>query len=254
MWLDQMGGNDSFFPADFQQILLGGDALTPAFARRVLTDAIASPNVQVKNVYGPTEGTVFSSYGVLSHKDIKSISRRCRVPIDRLMPHVKMTVSGPTGSSLPRGFVGEIIIWVRPCYLGAETEILTSKQGDCLTLGYANLPQLNAERFLTRNGLRGWRSGDLGRQLPCGRFEILGRIDSMCKVRGGFRVELSEIEGQIASFEQVADCHVSATVIPGAVEKQVVAHVVFQRNPNEDAQAVAEWKQVGYCSFARSLV
>ncbi|CAE6490032.1 unnamed protein product, partial [Rhizoctonia solani] len=226
MWLDQTDATGNFFPPNFQHILLGGDALTPNFAQRVLEATTASPQVQLKNVYGPTEGTIFSSYGVLTHADFDRVSNRCRVPIDRLMPHVEMTVAGPMGDSLPRGFVGEIIIW-----------------GSCLTLGYSNLPELNAAKFLTRGGIRGWRSGDLGRQLPCGGFEILGRTDSMCKVRGGFRVELAEIKAHIATFEQVVDCHVSVDTL-GSADRQIVAHVVFQPGSNQDAQTVADWKQM----------
>ncbi|CAE6443656.1 unnamed protein product [Rhizoctonia solani] len=223
MWLDQTEATGSFFPPGFQQILLGGDALTPSFAQRVFQAAIDSPKVQLKNVYGPTEGTIFSSYGNLTHVDFGPISNRCRVPIDRVMPHVEMTVTGPLGHDLPRGsyFV----------------------QGSCLTLGYSNLPQLNEAKFLERNGIRGWRSGDLGRQLPCGSFEILGRTDSMCKIRGGFRVELAEIQANISSFEQVADCHVSVDTLDSS-DRQVIAHVVFQSGSNQDAQTVADWKQM----------
>ena len=43
---------------------------------------------------------------------------------------------------------------------------------------------------------RVYKSGDLGRYLPDGSIEVLGRIDTQVKVRG-FRVELSEIEGAL---------------------------------------------------------
>ncbi|KAB5588963.1 Non-ribosomal peptide synthetase [Ceratobasidium theobromae] len=227
MWLDQRASRNGFFPADFREVLVGGDALTPEFVRRVMAELVSSPKVQLKNVYGPTEGTIFSSYGVLNHTNMDSITRACRVPIDRLMPHVEMTVCGPTGQSLPRGFVGEIIIW-----------------GSCLTLGYANLPEINKARFLSRKGVRGWRSGDLGRQLACGNFEILGRTDSMCKVRGNFRVELLEIKSQITSFEEVTDCHVSTAITSEDGEKQISAYAVFRHDSNRDVQSVASWKEV----------
>lgn len=116
---------------------------------------------------------------------------------------------------------------------------------------------MNAQRFLIKDGVRGWRSGDLGRHLPNGQFEILGRMDSMCKVRGGFRVELSEIEAQIRSHSDVDDCCVSLIDVPGvgreAAERQIVAHVIFKEKSDQDDHVIDDWKQVRYLPSALLL-
>jgi acyl-coenzyme A synthetase/AMP-(fatty) acid ligase len=101
-----------------------------------------------------------------------------------------------------------------------------------LLLGYNNQPELDREKILVKDGIRGWRSGDLGRHLPSGQFEIFGRMDSMCKVKGGFRVELTEIRTQIRSYPEVKDCVVSLVDGPnlagGIGERHIVAHVAFK--------------------------
>ncbi|KAJ7105162.1 hypothetical protein C8R44DRAFT_987656 [Mycena epipterygia] len=223
MWLDQTAGQPgSFFPDGMRHILIGGDEVSPDCVRRVFGNLSGSPAALVHQVYGPTEGTVFSSYSVLSREELSTVSPSRRSPMDTLMPHAAMTVVDPTGNELPRGFVGEIIIW-----------------GPCLLLEYWNRPELNEQKFLIKDGIRGWRSGDLGRHLPCGKFEIFGRMDSMCKVKGGFRVELGEIDAQIRTHPGVNDCYISA--VGGQTSNSatyIVAHVVFKhrvKRTNSDA-------------------
>ncbi|KAF8596139.1 acetyl-CoA synthetase-like protein [Ceratobasidium sp. AG-I] len=228
MWLDQKAEQPgSFFPDGMRHIILGGDEIKTEFVQRLFGTLTDSPDVLVRQVYGPTEGTILNSYGILTHASVKRLSQRRRVPIDMPMPHSAMTVATPSGNELPRGFVGEIIIW-----------------GPCLLLEYNNLPEINAQRLLVKDGVRGWRSGDLGRHLPSGEYEIFGRMDSMCKVKGGFRVELPEIQAQIQSHPTVDDCHVSlASVASTSGEKQIVAHVVFKEDTRKDLEVIENWKK-----------
>ncbi|CAE6469083.1 unnamed protein product [Rhizoctonia solani] len=214
MWLNQMADHaDSFFPDNLDLISTGGEEVTPEFVLRVFSETAGSPNIQMVQIYGPTEGTVFHSYSVLKHSDIKTIAHRRRVPINVLYPNAAMSVVNAAGNELPRGFVGEIVIW-----------------GSCLMLGYNKLPQLNEEKMLFKDGIRGWRSGDLGRHLPSGEYEVLGRKDSMRKIRGGVRVDLAEIEVQIRSHQGVAECCVSLSDILSVEDQQIVAHVQFHEH------------------------
>lgn len=97
-----------------------------------------------------------------------------------------------------------------------------------MLLEYRNRPELNQQKFLFKDGIRGFRTGDLGRHLPCGKFEIFGRMDTMCKVKGGFRVELGEIETNIRTHPEVHNCHVSSVSGSGN-EAHIVAHIVFRQ-------------------------
>ncbi|KAG9092289.1 hypothetical protein FS749_015859 [Ceratobasidium sp. UAMH 11750] len=220
MWLDQTQDQPlPLFPDGVRHLMVGGEQLTPELAQRVLSQTGGSPNMHLIHPYGPTEGTVFSSYGVLKHTDLRKLVKYRRVPVDTLLPDAAMTVVDATGHELPRGFVGEIIIW-----------------GPCLMLEYLNMPDLNKQKMLVKDGVRGWRSGDLGRHLPSGGFEIFGRMDSMRKVKGGFRVDLGEIETHIHSYTQVLKCCVLLMEIPMEDGQVSQNHIVaFVKLKDEEA-------------------
>ncbi|KAJ7142683.1 hypothetical protein C8R44DRAFT_846569 [Mycena epipterygia] len=226
MWLDQAG--DTFFPDGMFTVSIGGDELRFDCVQRIFDSLSGSPSARVLHAYGPTEGTVFNSYSFLTRRDLNSLARFRRTPIDTLLPYAAMTVVNPAGNELPRGFVGEIVIW-----------------GSCLLLEYWNRPELNQQKFLIKDGIRGWRSGDFGRHLPCGKFEIFGRMDSMCKVKGGFRVELGEIDAQIRAHPEVTDCYVSVLSVAGKTSSNgtdIVAHIVFKHRmkPSSGPTGAAE--------------
>src|SRR6185295_19099816 len=58
-------------------------------------------------------------------------------------------------------------------------------------------------------GERLYRTGDMGRYLPDGNIEFLGREDFQVKVHG-YRIELGEIEAALAEHESVKAVVVSA--------------------------------------------
>ncbi len=75
--------------------------------------------------------------------------------------------------------------------------------GAGLARGYLGRPELTAERFVPApSGARLYRSGDLGRYLPDGDVEYLGRLDHQVKIRG-FRIELGEIEAALTGLPGV---------------------------------------------------
>ncbi|MDR6571338.1 non-ribosomal peptide synthetase, partial [Chitinophaga ginsengisegetis] len=77
---------------------------------------------------------------------------------------------------VPAGITGEI-------YIG----------GRQVAQGYLNRAELTSGRFVRFAGQRVYRTGDIGRWLPDGRIDYLGRQDDQVKVRG-YRIELGEIE------------------------------------------------------------
>jgi len=155
-------------------LLVGGEALTPEAARRVLA---AGPPRRLVNLYGPTETTVFASYYDLTADRLDGVSR---VPIGHPIQHTTLHVVDSELRPVPAGERGELCVG-----------------GPGVALGYLGRPDLTAERFVTTPTAPDagvlYRTGDVVRQATGGELEIFGRLDRQVKIRG-FRVELEEIE------------------------------------------------------------
>ncbi|MCP4154999.1 MAG: amino acid adenylation domain-containing protein, partial [bacterium] len=84
--------------------------------------------------------------------------------------------------------------------------------GAGITRGYLNRPELTAERYIDNPYVPGekmYRTGDMARRMPDGNIEFLGRRDNQVKIRGR-RIELAEIENQLARHKYIKECVVSA--------------------------------------------
>src|SRR3954462_7412806 len=139
------------------------------------------PGRRILNTYGPTETTVTCTMAELQ------VGKP--VTIGRPLPTYRVTLLDEDRQPVPAGEVGEICVG-----------------GPGVARGYVNRPELTADRFIPDPrgipGERVYRTGDLGRFLPNGELEYLGRADSEVKVRG-HRVDLQEIESQLLVHPQV---------------------------------------------------
>ncbi|MFT3774592.1 MAG: non-ribosomal peptide synthetase [Minicystis sp.] len=186
-------------------ILVGGDALDAQTWRTIRR----STRPRVYNVYGPTE---------------------CTVEVTAC--HVQ---SGPAVPTIGRPLPGSEVMVVRSdmtlCDEGETGEICISGRG--VGRGYLKDPVLTAERFvpnpITGSGARAYRTGDLGRWMPDGNLEFLGRSDFQVKIRG-YRIELGEIETILRSHPAVRDVVVVAHE-DGRRDKRLVAYVVARDTP-----------------------
>jgi acyl carrier protein len=109
--------------------------------------------------------------------------------------------------------------------------------GDCLALGYWRRPDLNAERFITHqfepgNPIRLFKTGDLGRYLPNGEIQYIGRIDNQVKING-ILVELGEIEVLLATHPTVRDAVV--VLFDRLGQKRLGAHITVRPGMHPDA-------------------
>ena len=103
--------------------------------------------------------------------------------------------------------------------------------------GYLNNDELTRERFIQNPfsddpNDRLYKTGDLGRWLPDGNIEFIGRADDQVKIRG-FRVEPGEVESQLSKHSLVRSCVVIAREeIPG--DKRLVAYVLLDAGVESD--------------------
>ena len=110
--------------------------------------------------------------------------------------------------------------------MGEEGELYVA--GPTLARGYVGKKELTAERFPTANGVRLYKTGDRARVLPNRELEILGRCDSMVKVRG-YSVELRAIEAAVMSLtDLVSSCVVIVQGEEGE-DKFVICYIVLTK-------------------------
>ena len=140
--------------------------------------------IPIYNLYGPTEASVDVTYYNTSKDDII-------IPIGKPIANTQLYILGESLVLQPIGIIGEL-------YIG----------GDGLARGYLNRPELTSEKFIEnpfQEGERLYKTGDLGRWLPDGNIEFIGRKDSQVKLRG-YRIELGEIEHVLQGYTQVSSC------------------------------------------------
>ncbi|MBL8676017.1 MAG: amino acid adenylation domain-containing protein, partial [Alphaproteobacteria bacterium] len=191
--------DNEFKPLQNLKLLSAGEPLTKQLFEKL------SHLFEIHDLYGPTETTVYvTHHRVKDEVDIHSIGSP--------LFNTQIYILDQSLTQVPIGAIGQIFIG-----------------GDGLARGYINRPGLTAEKFIanpfSKNpGERLYGTGDLGRYLPNGNIEFLGRADQQVKMRG-FRIELGEIENTISSVRGVEQVIVLAREDePG--QKRLVAYVV----------------------------
>ncbi|HEX7333474.1 MAG TPA: amino acid adenylation domain-containing protein [Pyrinomonadaceae bacterium] len=161
-----------------------------------------APSVASINLYGTTETQrAVSFYAQEPAKET--------LPVGRGIDGVQLLVLNVAQGLAGIGELGEI--YFRSPYLAR---------------GYHEDDELTRQRFITNpfTGLqddRLYKSGDVGRYLPDGNVEMLGRMDDQVQIRG-FRVELGEIRASIAAHPAIKDCAILTR------EDRLVAYLVFK--------------------------
>jgi amino acid adenylation domain-containing protein len=199
-----------------ERVVIGGDVFSPDVFRALKHRGFT----KATNVYGLTETTIMaSSHRLEDWRDTGAAS----VPIGRALSDVHLVVLDEHSQVVPPGVVGEISIG-----------------GPGIARGYRGLPELTAERFVADPfgpvpGGRLYLSGDLGRWLPGGVLEFVGRADEQVKIRG-FRVELAEVRAGLAAHPGVTDALV--VVDRTGLEPRLVGYVVATPDAAVTGQSV----------------
>ena len=167
--------------------------------------------IRIYNGYGPTETTIGAT--ITEAGDNSTIGK----PIG----NTGIMILDSKGRMVPFGAIGEIYIY-----------------GTGLGMGYKNLPEETAKRFVTYYGIPMYKTGDLGRLLEDGRIVYHGRNDFQVKIRG-LRIELSEIENCIGSFEGIANVCVQVRKI--GISDHIAAFYSVKENADVDEAALKEY-------------
>lgn len=144
-------------------------------------DVYPEKRCKLVNMYGITETTVHVTYKEVTRLQALKKDKSVGIALNGW----EVSIRDKAGEKLPQGVPGEICV-----------------SGKGVALGYLNQPTLTNEKFVDIDGVRTYRSGDLGRINDKGELEHLGRIDSQVKLRG-FRIECGEISNIISGYKNV---------------------------------------------------
>lgn len=187
-----------------ERILIGGEA----FPAELLPKLQQLPNLQIYNVYGPTEATVWAC--------VKNLTSDNTVTLGNTLANTQAYVLSEADQQLmPLGNVGEL-------YLA----------GECLANGYLFDQEKTDAAFVPnpfKPGALMYKTGDLAAWNTQGELVYHGRNDHQIKLRG-YRIELAEIDTVLNNCPEVAQ---------GAV---VVRHL-SAHNPSLVAFCIAAGQQ-----------
>jgi amino acid adenylation domain-containing protein len=196
--------------SDLRFMMATGEALAAELVDRWL---LAYPEIPIANTYGPTETSDDVTLLVLREPVAE---KRAIVPIGRPLPNISIFMLDRELRPVPVGVPGEI------CIGGIGVGEGYWQQPDKTKAAFvpSPFPQLCDGSI--------YRSGDLGRWLPDGSVEFLGRIDQQVKVRG-FRVEPGEIEAVLTRHPAVQDAAVVA-VYDSAGNNRLLGYFVARKD------------------------
>lgn len=209
--------------ADLKWMMVVGE---PVSVKRVNQWLSIYPSIRIADAYGPTEAADDITQFIID-KPLPENQRT--VPIGKPLANLNLYVLDQQMQLVPIGFPGEICvsgIGVGDGYWKNEAKTKSSFVPNPFPSTTKKLPEGNRD-FI-------YKTGDLGRWLPDGNIEFLGRIDNQVKIRG-FRVELGEIEALLGHHPAVRE---SVVIVreDNSGSNSLVAYVV----PKPEVQVLHE--------------
>ena len=220
--LDMMKMNEGTDLGKIKYLLVAGEPLGSNLVKKFFA---VFKDTKLINAYGPSETTYTTLYQVNDHEGGSNI------PIGKPLPNYQIYILNTDQQQVPLGVIGEICI-----------------SGHGLARGYLNRPELTAAKFITNPFMptkRLYRSGDLGRWLPDGNIQYLGRIDHQVKIRG-FRVELGEIESRLLELAAINEAAVTVRVAQDGAKELCAYFVASAELPPSELRRLLAEKLPGY--------
>ncbi|MFF2175651.1 amino acid adenylation domain-containing protein [Lysinibacillus sp. NPDC058147] len=172
-----------------KRIVVGGEALKSEFVREWWR---RGGHIEIVNVYGPTEATVFVATQLVNELE----DSQSNIPIGKAISNVKLHVLNQ---------------YMNPCPINTPGELYIESEAN-LGRGYLNKPEKTKEAFIQHPYYpekQLYKTGDIVRLTSAGTIEYVGRKDGQIKVRG-YRIEIGEIESHLLEHQ---DIHMVAVVV-----------------------------------------
>jgi len=163
-----------------KQVIIGGENLD--LQKVKVAYSLFGNCCRVINEYGPTEATI----GCIFY-DVPKNEKNKRVPIGKPISNTKILLLDKKQNLVYPGKIGEIYI-----------------AGRGIALGYVGNEKLTDEYFITVNGQKYYKTGDLASLNKDGNYVYLGRNDRQVKINGR-RIELEGIESVIREHIEFKD-------------------------------------------------
>ncbi len=172
-------------------ILLAGELLRGNDIKKFIQ--VFGSRIQLVNLYGPTETTLAKFFYRVNEDDVD----RAIIPVGKPIKNTNALILNNEMLKCRNGSVGEIYI---------RTPFISS--------GYYKEPNMTKEVFLVNPFSDNsqdiiYKTGDLGRILPDGNMEVIGRKDNQVKIRG-FRIEIGEIENRLLNHKAIKEAVIIA--------------------------------------------
>ena len=202
MLVEQVEVRPKALPDSLRLVLMSGDWIPVNLPDRIKA---LSGGIELISLGGATEASIWSIL----------------YPIDQVEAGWK---SIPYGQPMVNQTFHVLDHSLEPCPTWVPGQLYIGGIG--LAKGYWRDKEKTDAQFIShpRTGERLYKTGDLGRYLPSGDIEFLGREDFQVKIQG-YRIELGEIESALAQHATVRDAVVTATG-PRQGDKRLAAYVV----------------------------
>jgi amino acid adenylation domain-containing protein len=211
-YISHLSTQQRFLP-DLKWMMVTGESVSVELVNQWLQ---MYPSIKVVNAYGPTEAADDITQFIVE-KPLPENQRT--LPIGKSLANLNLYILDGEMQLVPIGVPGEICVsgfGVAQGYWKNEEKTNLSFVPNPFPTTAKPLPGIDRDLI--------YKTGDLGRWLPDGNIEFLGRIDHQVKIRG-FRIELGEIEALLSQHPAVRETVVVAREdSPG--DKRLVAYVV----------------------------
>jgi amino acid adenylation domain-containing protein/thioester reductase-like protein len=217
MLIDYSEMAERTLPQSFRLVLLSGDWIPLRLPDRIKSLA---KGARVISLGGATEASIWSIL-----YPIEAVNAEWKsIPYGRPMVNQRFYVLNERMEQCPVWVTGQL-------YIG----------GVGLAKGYWRDEEKTRGSFINHPDTdeRLYRTGDMGRYLPDGSIEFLGREDFQVKVHG-YRIELGEIEAALAEHESVKAAVVSA-IGERQANKRLVAYVAAEQGQDLSAASLGRF-------------